>query len=87
MLGFDHTNTLPLLDPVATVVLQADTRNVDTVFVNGQMLKRDGRLVGVDLGAARRGAEASLEYLLETCEMMPEWVQSSPRHQHASHAH
>jgi 5-methylthioadenosine/S-adenosylhomocysteine deaminase len=87
MLRFDHTNTLPLLDPVATVVLQADTRNVDTVFVNGEMLKRDGKLVDVDLRTARRGAEASLEYLLETCEMMPEWVQSSPRHRQASHAH
>ena len=30
VLRCDHTNTYPIIDPVSTVVLQADTRNVDT---------------------------------------------------------
>ena len=38
----DDTNTYPVIDPVSTVVLQADTRNVDTVLVAGESLKRDG---------------------------------------------
>ncbi len=36
MLRCDQTNTWPVIDPVSTVVLQADTRNVDTVFVAGR---------------------------------------------------
>jgi cytosine/adenosine deaminase-related metal-dependent hydrolase len=83
MLRFDHTNAWPLMDPVSTAVLQADTRNVDTVMVAGKVLKREGRLVGADLRQARELAEQSLEYLLETCQGRPEWdrwVHSSPRH-------
>ena len=36
----DHSNTYPVIDPVSTVVHQADTRNVDTVIVAGEFLKR-----------------------------------------------
>jgi cytosine/adenosine deaminase-related metal-dependent hydrolase len=49
----DAVNTMPLLDPVATVVSSADTANVDTVLVAGEVRKRHGRLVGVDLGRVR----------------------------------
>src|SRR5262245_61856970 len=48
----DYTNTYPIIDPVSTVVHQADTRNVDTVMVDGTILKRDGRLVDADLRRA-----------------------------------
>src|SRR5437762_7925097 len=34
----DQTNTYPVIDPVSTVVHQADTRNVDTVMVGGRFL-------------------------------------------------
>ena len=37
--------TAPVIDPVATVVLCADTANVDTVIIGGKVHKRDGRLV------------------------------------------
>jgi cytosine/adenosine deaminase-related metal-dependent hydrolase len=91
LLRFDHTNAWPLMDPVSTAVLQADTRNVDTVMVAGQVLKRDGQLVGADLRRARDLAEQSLEYLLERCQERPEWVnwvQSSPRHRsHCGQVH
>ena len=49
VLRCDHTNTYPIIDPVSTVVLQADTRNIELVFVAGEILKRDGKLVGADL--------------------------------------
>ena len=49
----DQSNTYPVIDPVSTVVHQADTRNIDTVFVAGELLKRDGALVGADLRGAR----------------------------------
>ncbi|MCC6223560.1 MAG: amidohydrolase family protein [Thermoleophilia bacterium] len=74
LLRFDRINTLPLIDPVATVVLAADTSNVDTVFVSGRALKRDGRLVGVDLGRLRGLAERSRDYLLGYTRRQPGWV-------------
>ena len=49
----DHSNTYPVIDPVSTVVHQADTRNIDTVMVAGEFLKRDGALVDADLRRAR----------------------------------
>jgi cytosine/adenosine deaminase-related metal-dependent hydrolase len=74
VLRCDHSNTYPVIDPVSTVVLQADTRNVDTVLVAGEALKRDGRLVGADLPRARGLASASLEYLLGHTQIRPHWV-------------
>jgi cytosine/adenosine deaminase-related metal-dependent hydrolase len=73
----DDTNTYPIIDPVSTVVLQADTRNVDHVFVGGKALKRDGKLVDADLRGARDRAAASLDYLLGHTTIQPNWVQSA----------
>jgi cytosine/adenosine deaminase-related metal-dependent hydrolase len=82
VLRCDHTNTYPVIDPVSTVVLQADTRNVDTVFVAGRILKRDGKLVGADLRRARDLASTSLEYLLQHTTVQPNWAQSAAVHAH-----
>ncbi|MGW2313126.1 amidohydrolase family protein [Actinomadura luteofluorescens] len=38
-------------DPIAAVVLSADTRSVDTVLVGGRVVKRGGVLVGCDVPA------------------------------------
>ena len=81
----DDSNTYPVIDPVSTVVHQADTRNIDTVIVDGRILKRDGRLVDADLGRARDLAETALDYLLRHTDVQPQWVQSamgSPAHSH-----
>ena len=81
----DHSNTYPVIDPVSTVVHQADTRNIDTVIVDGRILKRAGRLVDADLGRARDLAETALDYLLRHTDVQPQWVQSatgSPAHSH-----
>jgi cytosine/adenosine deaminase-related metal-dependent hydrolase len=77
MLRCDHSNAFPIIDPVSTVLLQADTRNVDTVIVAGEVLKRDGRLVSGDLGHARELAATSLDYLLTHTTTQPHWVQSA----------
>jgi cytosine/adenosine deaminase-related metal-dependent hydrolase len=73
----DDTNTYPVIDPVSTVVLQADTRNVDTVLVAGRVLKRGGELAGADLRKARDQAGASLDYLLQHTQVQPHWCQSA----------
>ena len=72
----DHSNTYPVIDPVSTVVHQADTRNVDTVMVDGKLLKRGGVLVDADLRRARDLAASSLEFLLEHTTVQPHWVQA-----------
>lgn len=60
----DHSPaSFPLLNPYGHVVFQAQRGDVHTVLVNGRIVKRDGRLVGVDLDAARRTVEQTVEYL------------------------
>ncbi|SRR5579884_980575 len=59
--------TAPVIDPVATVVLCADTSNVDTVIIGGKVHKRDGKLLA-DWESARRRVEASRDYLLQARE-------------------
>src|SRR5262245_36321347 len=77
VLRCDHSNTYPVIDPVSTVVHQADTRNVDAVMVAGAFLKRDGRLVAGDLRRARDGAAASLDWLLQHTTIQPHWARSA----------
>lgn len=60
----DDINTLPLNDPAATVVTFADTSNVDTVIVRGEVRKRAGKLVGVDMAWLRQEAERSRDHVL-----------------------
>ncbi|MBQ0992012.1 amidohydrolase family protein [Micromonospora sp. PSH03] len=56
----------PILNPHGHVVFQAQRADVHTVLVGGRVVKRDGRLVGVDLAAARARAAATIEHLRET---------------------
>src|SRR3954470_1544494 len=52
-------NMQPVHDPVSSVVFQASLANIDSVMVAGQWRKRDGRLVGVDLGPGLEELRAS----------------------------
>ncbi|TYC02898.1 amidohydrolase family protein [Micromonospora sp. WP24] len=52
-------NTMPLNDPIGTLVLGADSRNIETVVVAGRIRKAGGRLVGVDVDELRREVTAS----------------------------
>ena len=55
-------NTAPVIDPVATVVLAADTANVETVIIAGKVHKRNGRLVA-DWASALAKLQASSDFL------------------------
>ncbi|WP_284744941.1 amidohydrolase family protein [Amycolatopsis sp. RTGN1] len=55
--------SFPLLNPYGHVAFQAQRGDVHTVLVNGRIVKRDGRLVDVDLPAVRREVESTVEYL------------------------
>jgi 5-methylthioadenosine/S-adenosylhomocysteine deaminase len=54
----------PIIDPIAAVVLCADTSTVDTVIIAGKIHKRDGKLVA-DWDSARRKVQDSSEHLIE----------------------
>jgi cytosine/adenosine deaminase-related metal-dependent hydrolase len=60
----EDVNNMPLNDAVGTVVLGSDARNVDAVFVAGQVRKWDGRLLDVNLAALREEVAASRDHVL-----------------------
>jgi 5-methylthioadenosine/S-adenosylhomocysteine deaminase len=49
----DALNLWPVHDPVATVVMQANLANIDSVMVAGEWRKRDGHLLFADLQRAK----------------------------------
>ena len=59
-------NMGPFTDPAYMLVDSAQPWNVDTVMVAGQIRKRAGRLVGVDLAKLSDEVTASRDYLVET---------------------
>jgi cytosine/adenosine deaminase-related metal-dependent hydrolase len=56
-------NLFPVNDPVGSVVLSANTSNVDSVFVAGKAVKRNGKLIGVDLDNVRKLTIESRDYI------------------------
>jgi 5-methylthioadenosine/S-adenosylhomocysteine deaminase len=60
----DSPVMFPILNPYGHVAFQTQRGDVDTVMVDGRIVKRDRKLVGVDLGAARRNVEATVDYLI-----------------------
>jgi adenine deaminase len=59
----DSTVSFPVLNPYGHVAFQAQRADVHTVVVDGRVVKSDGKLVGVDLAAARREIENTVGYL------------------------
>ncbi|MEU4672792.1 amidohydrolase family protein [Amycolatopsis sp. NPDC023774] len=60
----DHSPvSFPLLNPHGHIAFQAQRGDVHTVLVDGRIVKRDGRLVDVDLAAVRRTVDATVEHL------------------------
>lgn len=53
----------PVLNPYGHVAFQAQRSDVDTVIVDGRIVKRDHGLVGVDLRAIRSQVEQTVEHL------------------------
>jgi 5-methylthioadenosine/S-adenosylhomocysteine deaminase len=60
----DRPNIFPINDPIGAVVWGMDTSNVDSVFVAGKALKRNGQLLGVDLNRIRKMAYESRDYVV-----------------------
>jgi len=65
MLRTDRPNVFPVNDPIGAVVWSMDTSNVDTVFVAGRAMKRNGQLLHVDWNAVKTAVTDSRNYVLK----------------------
>ena len=74
LLKTDVINTAPVLDPKGTIVTFADTSNVDSVFVAGRAVKRNGELVGANLDDVFAKLDESRNHILSEGELLPEWA-------------
>jgi 5-methylthioadenosine/S-adenosylhomocysteine deaminase len=77
LLNVHAINTMPMVDPIGTIVVFADTSNVDSVFVAGRALKRNGQLVDADLGQLFERLEASRNHILGAGGFLPDWATAS----------
>jgi cytosine/adenosine deaminase-related metal-dependent hydrolase len=76
MIRTDQVNVAPVVDPVASVVISADTSNVDTVMVAGRIVKQHGQLTRVDLSSLLRRLDSARDHLLSKAGTIPQWVLS-----------
>ena len=60
----DHVGTAPFTDPTNTLALAAGAANVDTVVVDGRVVKRAGRLTTVDPAEVVAATDTALRALL-----------------------
>lgn len=62
----DSPAMFPILNPYGHVAFQAQRGDVHTVLVDGRIVKRDHKLVGADLAAAREKVGRTVEHLRAT---------------------
>jgi cytosine/adenosine deaminase-related metal-dependent hydrolase len=63
MINLDDLNVTPVNDAVSSAVTICNASNVSWVLIDGEIKKRDGKLVGVDLERAKRLLASSHEHL------------------------
>ena len=71
MVRCDSPKFVPIHDPVGALVLYANGSDIDTVFINGERLKSEGKLVHVDWPALREELRASSDAVLEKSKQAP----------------
>lgn len=65
MLRTDKPNVFPVNDPIGAVVWGMDTGNIDSVFVAGKAMKRNGELLHVDWNAVKKAVTESRDYVMK----------------------
>jgi cytosine/adenosine deaminase-related metal-dependent hydrolase len=70
----DDPNMAPVVDPAYAVVHSAQPSNVDTVVVDGRIIKRAGRLAGVDEAEIVEVANESLRNLCARAGFEIPWL-------------
>jgi 5-methylthioadenosine/S-adenosylhomocysteine deaminase len=70
VIDLDNISLLPLdKDSLASIIMQVQPSDVSWVFVDGQVRKREGKLVGIDHNRLRSLAEGSYEYLCKKADL------------------
>ncbi|CAN5315120.1 amidohydrolase family protein [soil metagenome] len=72
LLRTDALGVSPMWDPYAAVVNYGSPALVDTVMVDGRMVKRDGTLVGIDWPVVRAALEQSRADIRRRFALIPE---------------
>jgi len=72
-------NLVPLNNALGSLVLAAHPGNVDTVIVAGRVVKKDGRLLSVDVDRVRRLAEQSRDNLYSRVGVGKGWQPDNVR--------
>ncbi|EXJ69936.1 uncharacterized protein A1O5_07009 [Cladophialophora psammophila CBS 110553] len=67
----DSTRLTPVHDPVAALVLYANASDIDTVLIDGEMVKHQGQLVGVDWPKVRAELRDSAENIMQRSKKAP----------------
>ncbi|GAA2275736.1 amidohydrolase family protein [Nonomuraea roseoviolacea subsp. roseoviolacea] len=62
----EDINNMPLNDPIGTLVLGSDPRNIEAVFIAGRARKWAGAVLDVDLAALRQEVRESRDRVLRT---------------------
>jgi len=83
MLSTDALNMFPVNDVGGAIMFHANVRDVDTVIIKGKVLKRNGKLIGVDLPAVRDKLSAAQARIHEKVakvspeEVIPVWANAT----------
>jgi cytosine/adenosine deaminase-related metal-dependent hydrolase len=72
MVRTDGVAVFPVTNAIGTIVQAIERSDVDTVMVAGEIRKRAGKLVGVDVAKLTTDVTASRDYLLEASGYRPE---------------
>lgn len=67
----DSPSMTPIHDPVAALVLYANASDIDTVFINGRIVKHNGKLTGVDWPKVREELRESAKSIMERSKKAP----------------
>lgn len=67
----DSTRMTPVHDPIAALVLYANASDIDTVFINGELVKHKGLLTEVDWPKVRRDLRDSALSIMERSKNAP----------------
>jgi cytosine/adenosine deaminase-related metal-dependent hydrolase len=68
----DRLSMAPVVDPAVAVVHSAGPADVDTVVVDGRILKREGRFTAIDPAVAVAEAKEALDDLCARAGFVPE---------------
>jgi len=71
MVRCESTRLVPAHDPIGALVMYATGADVDTVFINGELVKRHGKLTHVDWPKIREELRASTREIMGRAQKAP----------------